>query len=97
MTVQAGTELDLDLEALVGEMPTVPCEHPDHTTDPDWHHGAASVYAQGHCTTCDRTGPLFASCQKFIDFALAGDLICAKCNQVDQGVRVLHILGPVNQ
>lgn len=95
MTVQAGIEIDVDLATIVGEMPAVPCEHPHHTDDPAWHDGEASVYAQGRCATCERVGPLFASCKKFIDRALAGHLVCARCGQVDPGAQVLHILGPV--
>jgi len=98
MTVQAGIETETDLELLVGEMPAVPCEHPDHAKDPEAHGGDATHYAQGHCINpkCSFVGRLLPMCQPFINWAMTHDLYCPVCHSADPGVQVLRVVAPIN-
>ena len=90
------TALDLDIEALVGELPAVPCEHPEHDTDPIHPDEPASHYMRGHCPVCKRTGAVVAICSGFLAWIAADKpLRCVACSDIRPASEVVIILGPV--
>lgn len=95
MTVQAGIEVDVDLAALVGEMPTVPCEHAGHEYDLIYHDkGDATHYVHGACK-CGRD-KVFAVCLSFANIIKCdAELRCGQCNVYMPASFFLTILGPI--
>lgn len=89
--------LDLDIEALVGEMDAVPCEHPEHATDTIVHPDEpASHYVRGHCPACNRTGAVVAVCPGFVAWIIADRKVrCVVCEDVKPASQAVAILGPV--
>lgn len=88
--------LDLDIEALVGEMEAVPCEHPEHGTDRIHPDEPASHYMRGRCPVCERTGAIVAICSGFVAWIAANKpLRCVACGDVKLASEVVTIIGPV--
>lgn len=98
MTVQAGTELDLDLAALVGQMPTVPCESPSHNKAPRSHRGAATHYATVTHECLGPVGQVIAICAPYAKICaeiLWEDAECTWCGaDLDAGEGV-QVIGPI--
>jgi hypothetical protein len=91
------TALDLDIEALVGEMEAEPCESTSHDPADRLAHddGPAVFYARMTCPACGGTA-VRAYCQQFINFLMDGGN--AKHSEVCgafPGSDWLTILGPV--
>lgn len=64
MSIGAG--LDLDLAALVGEMPAAPCESPHHCEHVDSRHGGAGVfYARSTHECMGPVGALYVICEPY--------------------------------
>lgn len=96
MTVQAGIEVEADLEVLVGEMPPIPCEHHQHDTLSRHHDGPATHYVQCHCPECGAKSSIRAVCERFVKHSRMGKLRCPKCNTRVDGVKAVIILAPIN-
>jgi len=95
MTVQAGIELDLDLELLVGEMEAQTCEHSQHETH--WRHSdePASHYVRGFCV-CYGWTDAYAACPRFVAYALSDEPNrCPDCKSVSTASRMFKVLGPI--
>lgn len=87
----------LELEALVGPMEPIPCEHSQHITRPDMHSGDAIFYVQHHCSYCQGGYSAKAMCQPFIDRVnLNARMKCMFCSESSNALDVITILGPVN-
>ena len=87
------TSLDIDLSALVGEMPVVPCEHPQH----EELHGdlPAVVYVRGECVPCDMT-TLYPACQCVVDAIERNiKMMHPPCGTVATAKDFLEIVGKV--
>jgi hypothetical protein len=98
MTVQAGTELDLDLAAMVGEMEAPPCEHSQHEARIGKSHNdePATHYARGHCE-CFGTTEIYAICPGFAAWIPSGVPIrCAKCKTHTYSDLMYEIVAPIN-
>lgn len=93
------TALDLDIAALVGDMPTEPCESSSHDPADRAHDdGPATHYARIHCPACEFNG-IKAYCQQFTTFIQQCDerlyrLQC-HCGYTDLAARMATILGPI--
>jgi len=96
MTVQAGIEVDVDLELLVGAIEAPPCEHSQHQTKPGAHGGeAASHYVQGFCV-CAGWSDAYAACRKFVTYIQKGDMNrCPDCGYMAPRNTVFKVLGPI--
>ena len=93
MTVQAGTELSLEM--LVGEMEDQPCEHSEHGTNKRHNDAPASHYVRGYCE-CSGWSDAYAACPGFVAFALSGlRNRCPDCNVVLLTTVMFEVLGPV--
>lgn len=94
MTVQAGTELTLEL--LVGDMPEIPCEHSQHGTDSRFHQDeAATHYVQGFCR-CSGWTEAYAACPKFVaSIQESGLNRCPRCGYLARRNTVFKVLGPI--
>jgi len=93
MTVQAGTEISLEL--LVGEMEELGCEHPHHGTSSEKHGGKATHYYQRDCQFCGNTSDVLSVCWPFTTVILTDGLLqCVYCLEVGVGSQVGKILGP---
>ena len=90
------TALDLDLAALVGELPAVPCEHSQHGHHPNHGGGAATHYVRGICL-CSGPTEAYAACPKFVRFVRSSELtICGQCGRVATRNEQFEVVGPVN-
>ena len=96
MTVQAGTALDLDLELMVGEMPTMPCEHSQHHARSDVHgEGPATHYVIGRCD-CSEPTIVYAICQRFVEYIRSDQKrSCPSCGFVQRTTERFQIIGPI--
>lgn len=97
MTVQAGIEVETDLESLVGEMPAIPCEHSQHETRTDVHgEGPATHYVIGKCD-CSEPTVAYAICQRFVDYIRSDQKrYCPSCGFVQRTTERFKIVGPIN-
>lgn len=99
MTVQAGIELDLDIAALIGEMPEVPCESPHHGKMPSHHHGEATHYGRtNHKCEARASGKVVAVCKPFAEhYITQADSLgtCPFCFKVITGREYFEVLGPI--
>ena len=95
MTVQAGTELNL--EVLVGEFEEQACEHSEHQIRRDFHGDApASHYIRGYCA-CRGYTEVYAACPKFVAWIRSGVLnCCPDCKHIALSTEVFQILAPIN-
>ncbi len=95
MTVQAGIEVDVDLELIVGEMPEQPCEnrqHGKHPQHPD--NGPAEFYFKGSCSKCKGVSPVQAICAVVADYIKSGAVMT--CNNCwEQTTAVVILLEPI--
>lgn len=90
------TALDLDLAALVGELPAVPCEGRGHGEGSDVHYGPASHYARLHCPSCGDI-KVKAYCLPFVTFTQGYNHgIQCECGVTSHAPDTVTILGPVN-
>jgi phage FluMu protein Com len=96
MTVQAGIEVETDLELLVGDMPAIPCEHHQHASLSSQHGGPATHYIQCRCPECGEAGSVRAACEPFVKHSRTGSLRCPHCNSLVDGVKSVIILAPIN-
>lgn len=88
----------LEIEALVGPMEPVPCEHLEHSLPQhfDSHGGNASHYVQSFCL-CGRIGKVTAVCTPWINLVKSNaQMICPACMQNHPALTVVKILGPLN-
>jgi len=86
--------LDVDLSALVGEMPAVPCEHSSHPLL----HGdrKATHYISYQCAKCPKHRFGYAVCGYVIaQYWLDIDVICPDCNDHRPANEVWAIVGRV--
>lgn len=96
MTVEAGTEISLEL--LVGDMPAIPCEHSAHTTDPHHADEPATHYVAAQCD-CDggEWTPAYAACPAFVRFIQTpGRNRCPECKRIAPLKEMFKVLGPIN-
>ena len=94
MTVQAGVEISLEL--LVGEMPTIPCEHSQHHVGGTAHGGEATHYSQRNCTFCGDISEIQAVCLPFATHVLTDGLLrCMACEKDGNAHLIRKILGLV--
>jgi hypothetical protein len=97
MTVQAGIEVETDLELLVGEFEEQACEHSQHLVRPTFHADEpASHYIRGYCP-CSGYSDLYAACPKFVAWIRRGTRNrCPACGHIAITTEVFEILGPIN-
>jgi len=97
MTVQAGTELDLDLAALVGEMEAPPCESNGHGLAAAYgHHGGNATHYVKWVEPCGTSVKAYCTTViKMIESNLP--FRCKDCGYVAPAAECATILGPVNQ
>jgi hypothetical protein len=94
------TALDLDLAALMGELPDVPCESLGHNSGrhPENHSGPAAYYARVICVGCGMN-TIKAYCEAFAVWVSSPNpahYVECECGQVDPASEVITVLGPVN-
>ena len=97
MTAQAGIELETDIAALIGEMPTVPCEHSQHGTHHLHSDEPASHYIRAWCD-CGDSHPrrAYAACPSFVQFALSTKRNrCPSCGCRGRANEMFEVLGPI--
>ena len=97
MTVQAGIEVETDLELLVGEMPAIPCEHSMHRVQLTQHEDApATHYVQAICQ-CGPPSYAYAACPKFVELINSNSIIqCASCLTIQRTTDMFRVLAPIN-
>lgn len=90
------TALDIDLAALVGDMPAVPCEALSHGRHPIHSDGPASHYVRSLCPACGDDSGIFAVCPGFVEAVRANVVgICPECGSRHHAALAVTILGPV--
>jgi len=96
MTVQAGTEISLEL--LVGEFEEQACEHTQHATYRDAHQDEpASHYIRGYCI-CTGWSEAYAACPKFVERIQSNHLNqCPGCHRIEPMSYFFHILAPITR
>lgn len=99
MTVQAGTELDLDIAALVGEMEAPPCESAHHC-NPRYvnHEGEATHYVQSFHPCNGPVGRITARCTpaaEAIQSAAQELAKCEQCGDIGPLSKFLIVIGPI--
>jgi hypothetical protein len=100
MTVQAGIEVETNVAALVGEMPTMPCESPSHRKAPRSHGGSATHYATSTHECFGPVGEVIAICGPYAKICaeiLWDDAECTWCGaylDAGEGVQVLAPMKP---
>jgi len=86
----------LELEALIGPMEPIPCEHLQHEIRPKLHDGPAVEYVRGS-HSCGYKGPVRPVCQKWVDHAKTNVMMhCPNCREVDWSLTLNTFLGPIN-
>lgn len=98
MTVQAGIETVTDLEVLVGEMPSVPCESPSHNRRPKAHQGRATHYAVSTHECFGPVGEVMSICARYAKHCaetLWEEGVCVWCGtELDPGEGV-QVVAPI--
>jgi hypothetical protein len=92
------TALDLDLEALVGDLPAVPCESFGHVapSESDVHGGPATEYCRITCPSCGKNA-VKSYCAPMMAYIRANRLLrCGMCSNSFSAGMGVTILGPVN-
>ncbi len=97
MTVQAGIEVETDLELLVGEFEEQACEHSEHQIKRDCHGDEpASHYVRGYCH-CRGYTDIYAACPKFVAWILSGVRNrCPGCGYIAFTTEAFEVLAPIN-
>ena len=99
MTVQAGTEVDVDLATLVGEMEAPPCESAHHGDTKYIHDdGAATHYVQSFHPCNGPVGMITARCAKAaasIQAAANQMAGCEECGDRGPLSKFIIVLGPI--
>ena len=94
MTVQAGTEISLEL--MVGEFEEQACESVSHGDMPQVHEGPASHYAKVVCPDCGYNA-VKSYCQPFVNHIGRGGLLMCFCGTVHYANEVITILAPITK
>lgn len=94
MTVQAGIEVDTDLELMVGEMPELACEHSQHGSERHAHDdGPAKFYGRGVHDQCGYRTPAIAICAAFAGMAMSeAPMFCNGCRWLGTARELTEIL-----
>lgn len=97
MTVQAGIEVETDLEVMVGEFEEQACEHSQHPSGHKNHQESpASHYVRGYCP-CYGWTDVYAACPRFVAFVRSGTLNrCPDCGHFGTTDEMFEILAPIN-
>jgi hypothetical protein len=98
MTVQAGVEVDVDLELVVGEFEQLACEHPQHASRQGTAHdgGPAKFYARGTCPACMFFGEIRAVCAGYASLAKTEHpMRCLSCNHIGPAREMTQVLAPI--
>ena len=89
------TQVEIEsIEALDFEY-TPPCEHSQHTTDTEWHDGAAYALIRATCNGCPHVATYYA-CEPFCHGWDLSDAICYDCGELTpmtQAFRILSFVG----
>lgn len=92
------TQLDTDIEALVGELEDVACEHSQHGEHPSHTDQPASHYIHGRCPNCEPQGTVYPACPGFVVATMLYEyILCRRCNTQSPTNECFTILGPVNK
>lgn len=77
----SATATDIDLSVEVDINMPVPCEHPGHATETDWHHGPGELIVRSlTCKNCGWPGRgIFILCRPAWDNAWGNGLYCGEC------------------
>jgi hypothetical protein len=87
----------LEIEALVGPMEPIPCEHIAHDTQGFGHGGNAEYYVKGFHLGCGYDGPMKAVCKPYADWMISNlPARCTKCQEESTGLEVLKIVGRID-
>lgn len=98
MTVQAGIEVETDLEVLVGEMPAIPCENSGHGTNAVHPAGGEATHMfRGKCPACKEVGELQAVCAALVKSIRKPNVKgrCDACGHRDTGLKFIETLEPI--
>jgi predicted RNA-binding Zn-ribbon protein involved in translation (DUF1610 family) len=96
MSVGYGIDLDLYVALKALEEEELPCEDPDHDTDPEGHSGPGEWYVKVHCPSCGYTHPsLFLICDKLKTRMVSDTFNCPKagCRAEAKGVQFFTVMG----
>jgi len=97
MTVQAGTEISLEL--LIGELEELSCEHQQHETRQGLSHdsGPAKFYARGTCPKCGFFGEIRAVCAAYAAISRSDAIMqCLACGHLGPAQEMSQVLAPIN-
>jgi hypothetical protein len=87
-------DTNMDLFLMVGEMPSPPCEHPQHTIKHK--DQPATYYFTAHCPYCEYRRECFAVCDDIMsNYRNDVPIFCAGCKTVDGGQTFWIVLGKI--
>lgn len=100
MTVQAGIEVETDLEVLVGEFEEQACEHQQHEARQGLTHdsGPAKFYARGICPKCGFFGEVRAVCARYAAVSRTNIIMrCIDCRHLGPAYEMTQVLAPITR